>query len=146
LRGNRSLIYVNMTISIQPLDSYGNPTDKSFTSDYTRFLDLNDGFSIEQIAQMTSILNIGGNYLIGGGAAGGFRLKKVIALKLGDRVKVTSIETPTGDDSFLGKTGVIVHIYEPDANYSEEGYSVRLDDGKQDMFYADELTKVPDES
>lgn len=66
-----------MTILIQPLDSRGRPTDKSFTSDWARFLDANDGFSIQQSAEMQAILTMGSGYLIGGGAAGGFRLSMV---------------------------------------------------------------------
>lgn len=65
-----------MLISIQPLDHRGQPTDKSFTSDWAAFLDLNDGFDGAEIARMESALKMGSGYIIGGGAAGAFRLKK----------------------------------------------------------------------
>ncbi len=66
-----------MTISIQPLDSFGQPTDKVFTSDLATFLDHNDGFSILEAARMWEVLNMGSGYLIGGGAAGTYRLARV---------------------------------------------------------------------
>lgn len=66
-----------MTISIQPLDSRGQPTDKSFTSDWLTFIDHNDGFSIAEVAEMRAILTMGSNVLLGGGAAGAFRLTKL---------------------------------------------------------------------
>lgn len=66
-----------MNISIQPLDSRGQPTDKVFHSDLATFLDHNDGFSVQEAARMRSILNMGSGYLIGGGAAGAYRIKRV---------------------------------------------------------------------
>lgn len=68
-----------MTILIQPLDSYGQPTDKAFTSDWDRFIQMNDGFRDEPgtLRDMESVLRLGAGYIIGGGAAGAFRLKRV---------------------------------------------------------------------
>ncbi len=66
-----------MTISIQPLNSFGQPTDKVFTSDLATFLDHNDGFAPQEVARMRAILSMGSGYLIGGGAAGGYRIKQV---------------------------------------------------------------------
>lgn len=66
-----------MTISIQPLDSHGQPTDKVFYSELGTFLDHNDGFTILEAARMWDILNMGSGYLLGGGAAGAFRLSRV---------------------------------------------------------------------
>jgi hypothetical protein len=66
-----------MIISIQPLDTKGNPTDKSFTSDWLTFLDHNDGFSIQEVARMRDILMMGSGYLLGGGAAGSYRLSMI---------------------------------------------------------------------
>ncbi len=66
-----------MTISIQPLDSNGKPTDKLFTSDWATFLDHNDGFTIQQAAHMTACLTMGSGYLLGDGPLGQFRLKRI---------------------------------------------------------------------
>lgn len=68
-----------MTISIQPLDSHGNPTDKDYTEDWGAFLRANDGFldSPLMLADMLAALNMGSGYILGGGAAGAFRLKRV---------------------------------------------------------------------
>ncbi len=68
-----------MLVSIQPLDSHGNPTDKAFTSDWDRFIQMNDGFRDEPgtLRDMESVLRLGAGYIIGGGAAGAFKLKKV---------------------------------------------------------------------
>jgi hypothetical protein len=65
-----------MIISIQPL-SAGQPVGELTTIEFSEFLTLNDGFSPETIAEMTAVLEMGSGYLIGGGAAGEFRLKKV---------------------------------------------------------------------
>ncbi len=65
-----------MTISIQPLNSFGQPTDKVFTSDFVTFLDHNDGFSLAEAARIWEVLNMGSGYLIGGGAMGEYRLSK----------------------------------------------------------------------
>lgn len=66
-----------MTISIQPLDSHGKPTDKVFYSEFGTFLDHNDGFSIDEAARMWDILNMGSGYRLGGGAAGEYLLKRI---------------------------------------------------------------------
>jgi len=65
-----------MTISIQPLKS-GQPTGEVIITTLSDFLLANDGFTPETIAEMTAVLEMGSGYLIGGGAAGEFRLKKV---------------------------------------------------------------------
>jgi hypothetical protein len=65
-----------MIIDIQPLDSHGVPVDKSFRSDWSTFLDHNDGFTIEESAYMHAVLAMGSGYLLGGGAAGSYRLTK----------------------------------------------------------------------
>lgn len=66
-----------MTISIQPLDSYGRPTDKAFTSELSTFLRVNDGFTPREAEHMQAVLTMGSGYLLGGGAAGAYRLKRV---------------------------------------------------------------------
>ena len=66
-----------MTILIQPLSPHGQPVGESFTSDWTRFLEANDGFSIAEIAYMEAAFNMGSAYRLGGGASGEYRLSKV---------------------------------------------------------------------
>lgn len=66
-----------MTISIQPLDSHGNPTDKVFHSEWSTFLEHNDGFTIQEATDMQAVLSMGSGYRLGGGAMGAYLLKRV---------------------------------------------------------------------
>ena len=65
----------NMTISIQPLDHLSRPIGEPFTSDWRRFVEANEGLPQ---AEILDALSIGANYLLGGGAAGAYRLTKLL--------------------------------------------------------------------
>jgi hypothetical protein len=66
-----------MTISIQPLDSYSRPVGEPTITTFAAFLLANDGFTEGTVAEMRSILSMGSGYLIGGGAAGEYRIRRV---------------------------------------------------------------------
>jgi hypothetical protein len=66
-----------MNISIQPLSPSGAPCGEAIFASLSDFLAANDGFSNKEIDNMQAILAMGSGYLIGGGAAGEYRLKKV---------------------------------------------------------------------
>lgn len=66
-----------MNISIQPLDSHGQPCGAAHKTTFVDFLLANDGFSIIEATDMKAILEMGSGYLIGGGAQGEYRLQRV---------------------------------------------------------------------
>jgi hypothetical protein len=68
-------------VTIQPLDHLGHPTDKAFTENWDAFLRANNGFKHDlfTLGEMTTALRLGREYVIGGGAAGAFRLTRIPA-------------------------------------------------------------------
>lgn len=60
----------------------------------------------------------------------------------GDRVKVILAATPTCDESFIGHVGHVSCVHAPDESSAWPTYSVVLDDGRNDFFYADEIEVI----
>lgn len=65
-----------MTITIQPLNRFGQSVGNPIISDWVRFLNANDGFSLEQAADIHATLKMGANYLLGANL-GEYRLTMV---------------------------------------------------------------------
>jgi hypothetical protein len=66
-----------MTISIQPLDTYGNPRGEPTLTTWDKMLEANDGFDPATLSDMRAALDMGSGYRLGGGAAGAFRISRV---------------------------------------------------------------------
>lgn len=66
-----------MNLSIQPLDSHGQPTGEPILTTWADFITANDGFDIATLAEMHAVLLLGSGYRLGGGAMGEFRLVRI---------------------------------------------------------------------
>jgi len=52
---------------------------------------------------------------------------------------IDGLRSETIDPAFIGRTGTVTRITPPNENYSCEQFTVTTLDGKQDMFFEEEL-------
>jgi hypothetical protein len=66
-----------MKLSIQPLDSHGQPIREPTLTTWADFVTANDGFEPQEQVAMFRALTKREPYTLGGGAAGAFRISRV---------------------------------------------------------------------
>lgn len=66
-----------MRLSIQPLDSRGQPIGEPTLTTWADFITANDGFDVATLSEMHQVLLLGSGYRLGGGAAGEFRISRI---------------------------------------------------------------------
>ena len=61
---------------------------------------------------------------------------------LKQRVLVARADSPTCDPHYIGKTGTVTAVEQPDENDLSWRYQVTLADGRHDLFYSEELERA----